>query len=425
MSVDQFLLSADTTDLNYPEIRPTLDLNFARVKALDPRITFTRSSGGSYVGADGLIKYAGVNEARFDHDPVTGESLGLLIEEARTNLLLRSEEFDTTWINFQSTEISNSNKSPDGTITAYKLIPDSGVPTDQSWIIQDISKLSSPVQYTYSVFLKKGEFNFARLVSNDASSFANRALIEVNISDGSIITNSTTSGTFSNASHIITYFGDEWYRISLTFTSGTENLIRFRIHARDTNISTGDGTSGIYLWGAQLEQGAFPTSYIPTQGSTRTRARDNASIVGKNFSDFYNINEGTAFVDVYKNPSIISGIALNFSDTGGFGNNRIQMSNAGLVAYVVNGVVTLNNTSVVSTGLSRYKLLTSYKLNDIIVGANGSYVTRPDRGITPQNMTTMSIGSYPGGAGKINNSISRITYFPKRLPNAQLQALTR
>jgi hypothetical protein len=78
MSVDQFLLSADTTDLNYPEIRPTLDLNFARVKALDPRITFTRSSGGSYVGADGLIKYAGVNEARFDHDPVTGESLGLL-----------------------------------------------------------------------------------------------------------------------------------------------------------------------------------------------------------------------------------------------------------------------------------------------------------------------------------------------------------
>jgi hypothetical protein len=54
MSVDQFLLSADTTDLNYPEIRPTLDLNFARVKALDPRITFTRSSGGSYVGADGL-----------------------------------------------------------------------------------------------------------------------------------------------------------------------------------------------------------------------------------------------------------------------------------------------------------------------------------------------------------------------------------
>ena len=92
MSVDQFLLSADTTDLNYPDVRPTLDLNFARVKTLDPRITFTRSSGGSYVGADGLIKYAGVNEARFDHDPATGESLGFLVETTRTNLLSWSEE---------------------------------------------------------------------------------------------------------------------------------------------------------------------------------------------------------------------------------------------------------------------------------------------------------------------------------------------
>ena len=72
MSIDNFLLSSNTTDLNYPEVRPTLDLNFARVKALDPRITFTRASGGSYTDVNGLIKYAGVNEPRFDHDPVTG-----------------------------------------------------------------------------------------------------------------------------------------------------------------------------------------------------------------------------------------------------------------------------------------------------------------------------------------------------------------
>ena len=87
MSIDNFLLSSNTTDLNYPEVRPTLDLNFARVKALDPRITFTRASGGSYVGADGLIKYAGVNEPRFDHDLSTGESLGLLVERNSNNLI--------------------------------------------------------------------------------------------------------------------------------------------------------------------------------------------------------------------------------------------------------------------------------------------------------------------------------------------------
>jgi hypothetical protein len=113
MSIDTFLLSADTTDLNYPEVRPTLDLNFARVKALDPRITFTRASGGSYVGADGLIKYAGVNEARFDHNPTTGESLGLLVEEQRTNLLLRSEEFDNaSWTAEASAITANTKLHP-------------------------------------------------------------------------------------------------------------------------------------------------------------------------------------------------------------------------------------------------------------------------------------------------------------------------
>ena len=74
-----------SAELDYPTVLPTLDLDFANTKTLDPRITFTRASSGSYFGADGILKYAGVNEARFDHDPVTGESLGLLIEEQRTN----------------------------------------------------------------------------------------------------------------------------------------------------------------------------------------------------------------------------------------------------------------------------------------------------------------------------------------------------
>jgi hypothetical protein len=420
MSVDQFLLSADTTDLNYPEIRPTLDLNFARVKALDPRITFTRSSGGSYVGADGLIKYAGVNEARFDHDPSTGESLGLLVEEGRTNLLLRSEEFDVVWTTFASS-IESTILAPDGTMTGVKLKEDT---TQNEHRVGQLSGGGTTTNaVTFSVFLKASERTKVRLAFSILNNWVGGggAAVIFDLMAGTAIPNNSTPTNFS-----ITPFPNGWYRCSITgtpITTITPNCVIF-IYTTTVNY-TGDGTSGIYVWGAQIEQGSFPTSYIPTQASTRTRAADNARIIGKNFSDFYNINEGTAFVDVYKNPSIISGIALNFSDTGGFGSNRIQMSNAGLVAYVVNGVVTLNNTSVVSTGLSRYKLLTSYKLNDIIVGANGSYVTRPDRGITPQNMTTMSIGSYPGGAGKINNSISRITYFPKRLPNAQLQALTR
>ena len=90
---------------NFPEVRPTLNLNFARSKTLDPRITFTRASTGTYVGSDGLIKTAVADEARFDHDPETGESLGLLIEGSRTNLINYSEDF-SLWETQQNSTIS-------------------------------------------------------------------------------------------------------------------------------------------------------------------------------------------------------------------------------------------------------------------------------------------------------------------------------
>jgi hypothetical protein len=79
----------------FPEIRPTLDLNFAATKRLDPRIAFTRTSTGTFVGSNGLIQTAVSGAARFDHNPTTGESLGLLVEEARTNLLLNSATLST------------------------------------------------------------------------------------------------------------------------------------------------------------------------------------------------------------------------------------------------------------------------------------------------------------------------------------------
>ena len=107
----------------FPTQRPALDLNFARQKRLDSRVTFTRASTGTYVGSDGLIKTAASGEARFDHDPETGESLGLLVEESRTNLLRYSEEFNNApWRKYNTTVSSNTATAPDGTSTADKLI---------------------------------------------------------------------------------------------------------------------------------------------------------------------------------------------------------------------------------------------------------------------------------------------------------------
>ena len=110
----------------YPTVRPTLNLNFARTKVLDPRITFTRASTATFVGADGLIKTAASGAARFDHNPATGESLGLLVEEARTNMAYPSIVPSATtgrWIIDGLIVTSSAGSAPDGTTTALLITP--------------------------------------------------------------------------------------------------------------------------------------------------------------------------------------------------------------------------------------------------------------------------------------------------------------
>ena len=106
----------------YPTARPSLDLDFANTRCLDPRITFSRASTATFVGADGLIQTAATNVARFDHDPVTRESLGLLVEEARTNLITYSEQLNNTgWFKNLVTVSANAGVAPDGTFTADQV----------------------------------------------------------------------------------------------------------------------------------------------------------------------------------------------------------------------------------------------------------------------------------------------------------------
>jgi hypothetical protein len=432
MSVDQFLLSADTTDLNYPDIRPTLDLNFARVKTLDPRITFTRASGGSYVGADGLIKYAGVNEARFDHDPVTGESLGLLVEESRSNLMRPSEDF-TTWGKPSSTIVNpNVIIAPDGTLTADKLVEGATEVNSLHYVFRTFS-ITPGVTYTVSGYVKSAERNEVFLnFSSLNGAFDNNSSAYFN----------TTTGKFRAIGSSVTNFGSQslpngWYRVWITATSigttGSSIISPFLLSNGVTVFYRGDGASGIYVWGAQLEVGAFPTSYIPTQGSTRTRASDNASITGKNFSEWYRPDEGTVYssyitrVPANANQNNADFVIENETSTNRIigWNNFVKQSVFSLVEnnianYVFNGALPKINIPVkkiIGVQDSNVKI---YVGTDALIGDFASGV--PDK--TPRNLTRMFIG-VGNGFSALNGTISRLTYFPKRLPNAQLQALTR
>jgi len=429
MSIDTFLLSADTTDLNYPEVRPTLDLNFARVKALDPRITFTRASGGTYVGFDGLIKYAGVNEARFDHDPETGESLGLLIEESRENLLTWSENFsDSSWIKGAVSIVSSGGVStPDGSTNTSKLVENVG--NLQHALYKN--RTGSNETVTFSIFCKEAERSRVILQLSNFLNNACHAIFDLKL--GRILAIFVPAGDYTNISANIIPYPNGWYRCSITATKGslnTRNNPTITVTNSNNNFTyPGDGTSGIYIWGAQLEQGSFPTSYIPTQTSTRTRAADSASITGKNFSEWYRQDEGTIYCQ-YKNLSLdtsnIRGV-WGLIDSISIPRSGIRSPQSGSlrIRLQFNDNFSPPNSNLFLINLNYRKSVVAYNKfeNRLMMDGSPNFVSALHT--NNNNLTTMSIGCRDSfGISFLCGHISRLTYFPKRLPNSQLISLT-
>jgi hypothetical protein len=425
MGIDQFLLSGDTTDLNYPEIRPSLDLNFARTKTLDPRITFTRASGGSYVGADGFIKYAGVNEARFDHDPSTGESLGLLIEESRSNSLLRSEEFNQTWARvniqaFNSGSVANVVTAPDGTTTADKIVENTVVNNVHE--VTQVVSVTASTAYTLSCFAKKGERDYLVLSITQAGVANYNTFFD--------LTNGVVGTNAAGNTATITPYPNGWYRCSVsrsTAVGQTSVTAKVNIATSNATVYIGDGASGIYIWGAQLERGSFPTSYIPTQASTRTRAADNASITGKNFSEWYRQDEGTVYAEAstYLGTVALSIGVWSIESSGSNVHRFFRQSDQQPVAQTLVGGIpqtTFGFGAIWNTPVNR-RLCYAYAANNFASVVDTLTVRTDASGLLPTatllNIGNLTRGNYWGG------TIRHLTYYPKRLTNSQLQALTR
>ena len=240
--------------------KPTLDQRFAIDKSLIDKIsgnnliTFSRASSGTYVGSDGLIKTAVTDASRFDHDPVTGESLGLLIEESRTNYI--SNESVTFSAGDGATIITpNAFTAPDGSNTAIR------------------------VQATNSYVNMSGGKNSVPAGSTLTASYYIYSAVE--------IPNCRSRVTYGsgNLDTIKTIPAGKWTRFvcdAKVDDTGSDTTFSWRplTTINDFGVSSTD----CYIWGFQVEVGSFPTSYIPTTGSTVTRAADIASIEGNKFA---------------------------------------------------------------------------------------------------------------------------------------------
>ena len=406
---------------NFPNTRPSLSINFARSQTLDPRITFTRTTSGTRVGPDGYIEVIPADQPRFDFDPVTGECLGLLIEEQRENLITYSGEFNDNYgIKTNTTVSLNDTIAPDGTVSADKIVGNSGQTALD--IRTTLISFTSGNIYTYSVFVKKSEWNIVRLQFNgniwENVELNQRPAIQVDLNTGEV------TSSILNSGYSVTKYPNDYYRLTLTAECvvSANSVIEIQL----TPNGVGDGTSGIYIWGAQLEQGSFPTSYIPKSGLTVTRTADNASITGSNFTEWYNPSEGTIVLSAISRMPDTHTFNRSFAIFGD-GTYTYQTGFYKRVGIAIMRPV-ISNVELTGTTLTKdlsFKaaLSMSSSLNQFCY--NGSFISSSSTPI-PSQIDRIHFYDITGaGIGHPTATISSFQYYPTRLPNAQLQTLTK
>lgn len=400
----------------------SLDLNFLD-GTLDSRVTFARADAttcATYFGSDGLLKTAAANVPRFDYDPSTLQARGLLIEESRTNLLLQSR--DMTQAAWSKTDVTPTRNQVgiDGVANTACLITEGSAGTAAT--LQTGAAATAGSTITGSIVAKRGNTDWVRFGIRENSGIdGGNAWFNLNTgAKGS----TSAAGAGTSVSSTITSLGGGWYRCTITCVpNGTYTLAYPFISSASADNSTTRVNGATYIVDcAQLEVGAFATSIITTTAATVTRAADSASMTGTNFSSWFNASAGTFVADFVSGNYSAASMAL-LAVTDGTANNRFLLyrnttSGVNFASYVAGVGDFTPFTTPALTG----KIAAAYTSADKHISYNGASVVS-NSVATPVGLNRLDIGNATGGSA-LNGYIRRISYYPTRLANATLQALT-
>ena len=379
-------------------------------------MTVTRATTATRVDENDLVSSVASNVPRIDY--TGGGCPSILLEPQRTNLVLRSQEFDSTsWVhNANITVTSSSELAPNGNLEA-NLIEYDG--SGYSFIRRTIN--ATPTVATLSVFAKKGNWRYLGL-----RNFQTSGTHTVFDFDTETFANIASGQTAS-----FEIFSNGWYRIKVTQPSPeANNYVGFAI----TNSSgieldaTGGQVANIHLWGAQLEEGSYPTSYIPTVASTVTRLKDECTNGGN--ADLFNDSEGTVFVDLENFDTPSAQLTLS----NGFSTNRITFIFRGsefafpntIRFYLASaGSAQVDSQYNISyTFNQRNKIAFKYKQNDFKIYINGTQVYSDTSGNTPIGLSRFDFASSSSTSGFIEGKINQAMVFNEALSDSELQTLT-
>ena len=373
---------------------------------------------------------AAADQARFDHDPLTGESKGLLIEEQRSNLIAYSEDFTQSFWNENRSSVKTNDHifpnqliAPDGVSSATKIVPRETESDAIHYVSSSNLSVSQNTVYTASCYFKAAEIDTVSIALKKYNGLVN--WVNFNLTD----VTATPAQTFDDYS--IQDVGNGWRRCSISLNLGTgfdTDAGTLYFYVKQASVWIGNNYDGLYMWGAQVEAGSFPTSYIKTTGASATRSADNASITGENFSSWYRQDEGSIYSEVSTSDFRSSYPRIMIND--GSVSNRIVMSFFGAQGLRVasNGVQYIDASNPSSSDDGNYhKRAIGLKKDSFSFYTNGESVISDSAGEMPINVDRFAfynnLSSNP--ADHLNGHIKKLAYYPQRLTNEQLQNLTK
>ena len=370
----------------------TLSLDFT-TGTLDPALTFTRASSGTYIGADGLVKTASTNVARFEYD-TNGNPLGLLIEGAATNLLAHTERLDDAqvsseqyWVTtYSTTGSTNGTTGPDGVADSATQF----APISTSGTCIATAAMGTSAQRTFSFWAKQ------------SSGSTN---LEYTLNNGSTWVAVTTTSS--------------WQRFLIANTTAAQR-VGFRFA----------GNNIYEIWGCQLEAGANHTSYVKNVSAAggATRAQENCRLAGTGLSSVITQGIGTIVVRARQFQKRSSHL-LNLNTANAAPRVAAVLDGTSIGLYVENPSGTYVAFNIGATSYSantEFGIAFRYETNNYAFCLNGGSVGTDTTGTAPTGLTIMQIGAAEGATPFqwLYGHIKSIKYWPEAKANSELQALS-
>jgi len=368
---------------------------------------FSRSGAATRINSQGLIEEVEDGVSRLNYPMIDGKVVGCphhILEPQRTNLITYSEDA-SQWINVNTTISQDDVISPDGTLNADKFEF-----TGNGSIRPNTSQLTFTNDYSFSIFIKKGN---ARYVTLAARFFTSPLAVGFDLDTGT-----------SQSGGIIENYGNDWYKLSLSnnVTGDTDRTGVFYVYL-PSSLGAESSVSGnnAYVWGAQVEEGSYPTSYIKSNsGSTTTRSAETAN--GSGDASTFNDSEGVLMAEISAFSEIGSSGLISLSD--GTNNNRVTIE---LDGNIVKGRLTpsigvLNSSTNITIP---NKVALKYKENDFALWVNGFEAATSNSGNTFSNGTLTELAFDRGdGAEDFYGKTKQIQYYNSALTESELEKIT-